>query len=43
MVNCEVLIGEKGTAVPLQARGGGPRGFQEIMAPRFRDNGTGWW
>jgi len=21
----------------------GPRGFQEIKVPRFRDNGTGWW
>jgi len=20
-----------------------PRGFQEVKAPRFRDNGTGWW
>jgi len=20
-----------------------PRGFQEFKAPRFRDNGTGWW
>jgi len=19
-----------------------PRGFQEVKAPRFRDNGTGW-
>jgi len=19
------------------------RGFQEVKAPRFRDNGTGWW
>jgi len=22
---------------------GGPRGFQEVKVPRFRDNGTGWW
>jgi len=21
----------------------GPRGFQEVKVPRFRDNGTGWW
>ena len=21
----------------------GPRGFQEVKAPSFRDNGTGWW
>ena len=21
----------------------GPRGFQEIKVPRFRDNGTRWW
>ena len=21
----------------------GPGGFQEVKAPRFRDNGTGWW
>ena len=20
-----------------------PKGFQEVKAPRFRDNGTGWW
>ena len=20
-----------------------PRGFQVVKAPRFRDNGTGWW
>jgi len=20
-----------------------PRGFQEVEAPRFHDNGTGWW
>jgi hypothetical protein len=20
-----------------------PREFQEVKAPRFRDNGTGWW
>ena len=20
-----------------------PRGFQEVKAPRFRDNGTEWW
>ena len=20
-----------------------PRGFQEVKAPRFHDNGTGWW
>ena len=20
-----------------------PRGFQEVKAPRFCDNGTGWW
>ena len=20
-----------------------PRGLQEVKAPRFRDNGTGWW
>jgi hypothetical protein len=20
-----------------------PRGFQEVMVPRFHDNGTGWW
>jgi len=20
-----------------------PRVFQEVKAPRFRDNGTGWW
>jgi len=42
MVNCEVLIGEKAKAVPLEARRG-PRGFQEVKVPRFRDNGTGWW
>ena len=28
-------------AVPLQLDR--PRGFQEVKAPRFRDNGTGWW
>jgi hypothetical protein len=22
---------------------GWPRGFQEVMVPRFLDNGTGWW
>ena len=22
---------------------GGPRGFQEVKVPRFRNNGTGWW
>jgi len=21
----------------------GPRGFQEVKVPRFRENGTGWW
>jgi len=21
----------------------GARGFQEVMVPRFRDSGTGWW
>jgi len=21
----------------------GPRGFQEVKVPRFRDKGTGWW
>jgi len=21
----------------------GPRGFQEVKVPRFRDNSTGWW
>jgi len=21
----------------------GPRGFQEIKVPRFRENGPGWW
>jgi len=21
----------------------GPRGFQEVKVPRFRDNGTEWW
>ena len=33
----------KGKAVPLRARRGpeGPRGFQEVKVPRFRDNGTG--
>jgi len=30
----------KGKAVPLEE---GPRGFQEVKVPRFRDNGTGWW
>jgi len=40
-----LVIGKKGKAVPLQARRGpeGPRGFQEVKVPRYRDNGTGWW
>jgi len=32
----------KGKAVPLQARRG-PEVSKEVNAPRFRDNGTGWW
>jgi hypothetical protein len=42
-----------GKAVPLQARRGpegsrklrflGPKEFQEVKVPTFRDNGTGWW
>ena len=32
----------KGKGVPLQARRG-PRGFQEVKVPSFRDNSTGWW
>ena len=32
----------KGKEVPLQAFDR-PRVFQEVKAPRFRDNGTGWW
>jgi len=32
----------EGKAVPLQAWTG-PRWFQEVKVPRFRDNGTGWW
>ena len=34
----EQTTDKKGKSVPLQAR---PRGFQEVKAPRFRDNGTG--
>jgi len=29
-------------AVPITALEW-PRQFQEVKAPRFRDNGTGWW
>jgi hypothetical protein len=32
----------KGKAVPFTGLDR-PRGFQEVKAPRFRDNGTGWW
>jgi len=31
--------GGKGKAVPFGWR----RGFRGVKAPRFRDNGTGWW
>ena len=36
------VLYDKGKSVPLQARRG-PRGFQKVKVPRFRDNGTGWW
>jgi hypothetical protein len=32
----------KGKAVPITGLEW-PRRFQEVKAPRFRDNGTGWW
>jgi len=33
---------KEGKAVPLQAWTC-PEDFQEVRAPRFHDNGTGWW
>ena len=31
-----------GRKVKLKQSRHRPRGFQEVQAPRFRDNGTGW-
>jgi len=39
----ENAAGKKYKGVKEVAYDHRPRGFQEVKAPRFRDNGTGWW